>query len=310
MHFASDNWAGASPRVLAAIEREAAGFARAYGHDDTTARLGRALAELFGREVAVFPTATGTAANALCLSMLCPPDKAILAHEEAHIVGDEAGAPEFFTRGAKLIEIGGPLGKLTLDGVRAKIDRLAGLAGRGPEPAVLSLTQATECGTVYRPEEVAALAALAHDHGLLVHMDGARFANAVATLGCHPADVTWRAGVDALYFGGTKNGALMAEAVVFFDPARGQNESWKRKRGGHVVSKSRLISAQFLGLLADGHWLDLARHANAMATALGKGLAGQGCRIPWPVEANEVFPILPDAVLARLRAAGAELYDW
>jgi threonine aldolase len=228
-----------------------------------------------------------------------------------HFASDNwAGAPEFFTHGAKLVEIGGPDGKLTVDGVRARLDRLAGLAGRGPEPAVLSLTQATECGTVYRPEDIAALAALAHEHGLLVHMDGARFANAVARLGCHPADITWRAGVDALSFGGTKNGALMAEAAIVFDPARAAGQDWKRKRGGHVVSKSRLISAQFLGLLEDGHWLDLAGHANAMATRLGDGLASLGCRIPWPVEANEVFPILPDVVLARLRAAGAQVYDW
>jgi threonine aldolase len=307
MIFASDNWAGASPRVLAAIEREAAGFARAYGHDEATRRLGGLLAGLFGREVAVFTTPTGTAANALSLAALASPGGAVIAHQTAHVVGDESGAVEFFTLGAKVVPVAGPAGKLTPDALTAAIDRLRA-DDRAPRPQALSLTQATECGTVYRPEEIAALADIAHRHGLSVHMDGARFANAVAFLGVDPAEITWRAGVDVLSFGGTKNGALMAEAVVFFDPARAADLDWRRRRGGHIVSKARLIAAQFLGLLEDGHWLDLARHANAMAARLAEGLSAAGHRIPWPVEANEVFPVLPDAAIARLRAAGATFY--
>jgi threonine aldolase len=307
MQFASDNWAGASPAVLAAIAREAEGIAPAYGRDDATRRLGEVFAELFGRPVGFFTTPTGTAANALSLAALATPGSSILSHATAHIVGDESGAAEFFTLGARLVPIPGAAGKLTPDGLAAALDRLLA-DDRAPRPAALSLTQATECGTVYRPEELAGLAAMAHRAGLAVHMDGARFANAVAFLGVDPAEITWRAGVDVLSFGGTKTGALMAEAVVFFDPARAEGLDWRRRRGGHIVSKARLIAAQFLGLLEGGHWLDLARHANAMARRLADGLRAQGHRIPWPVEANEVFPILPDRTIERLRAAGATFY--
>jgi threonine aldolase len=310
MQFASDNWAGASPRVLSAIAAGAAGFAPSYGRDDASAALGEAFSALFEREVAFVLTATGTAANALGLAALCPPDRVVLAHEEAHIVCDEVGAVEFFTHGARLVPIAGPQGKLTEQDVRTALARLTGPLSRGEAPGALSLTQATECGTVYRVEEVAALAALAREAGLAVHMDGARFANAVASLGCRPADITWRAGVDVLSLGGTKNGAMMAEAVIFFDPARAAGLDWRRKRGGHVVSKARLIASQFLALLEEGHWLDLARHANSMASRLAAGLAAMGFRVPWPAEANEVFPILPRAVAARLKANGAIFHSW
>ncbi len=310
MKFASDNWAGASARVREAIDAASEGFATAYGLDATTAALGDRLGELFEREVAVFLVPTGTAANALSLGALCPPYGSVLAHEEAHVIGDEYGAPEFFTQGARLVGIAGTGGKLTRDAVAATLERLAASGPRVAVPSALSITQATECGTVYRPTEVAALASLAKEAGLAVHMDGARFANAVAALGCAPAEVTWKAGVDILSFGGSKNGALMAEAVVVFDKARADGVDWRRRRGGHVLSKARLISSQFLALVTDGHWLELAGHANAMAASLAAGLAAAGHRIPWPTQANEVFPILPRTAVASLKAAGADFYEW
>jgi len=310
MKFASDNWAGASSRVREAIITASEGFATAYGLDATTAALVDRLGQLFEREVAVFLVPTGTAANALSLGALCPPYGSVLAHEEAHVIGDEFGAPEFFTQGARLVGIAGISGKLTPDAVAATLQRLAASGPRTAVPATLSITQATECGTVYGPAEVAALASLAKGAGLAVHMDGARFANAVAALGCTPAETTWRAGVDILSFGGSKNGALMAEAVVVFDKARADGVDWRRRRGGHVLSKARLISSQFTALVTDGHWLELAGHANAMAARLAAGLAAAGHRIPWPTQANEVFPILPRSVVARLKAAGADFYEW
>jgi threonine aldolase len=220
MKFASDNWAGASSRVREAIDAASEGFATAYGLDATTAALADRLGQLFEREVAIFLVPTGTAANALSLGALCPPYGSILAHEEAHVIGDEYGAPAFFTQGARLVGIAGTGGKLTRDAVAATLARLAASGPRAAVPSALSITQATECGTVYGAGEVSALAALAKGAGLGVHMDGARFANAVAALGCTPAEVTWKAGVDILSFGGSKNGALMAEAVIVFDKAR------------------------------------------------------------------------------------------
>lgn len=310
MKFASDNWAGASPRVRDAILRATEGFAPSYGVDDTTAALTARLGTLFERDVTVFVVPTGTAANALSLGALCPPFGSILAHEDAHVVGDEYGAPEFFTQGARLVPVPGIAGKLTPASLDGALSRLAASGPRVAPPCALSLTQATECGTVYAVAEVVALASVAKAKGLAVHMDGARFANAVASLRCTPAEITWRAGVDVLSFGASKNGAMMAEAVVVFDESRAEAADWRRKRGGHVLSKARLISSQFLALLDDGHWLELAGHANAMARRLAEGLAGAGHPVPWPAQANEVFPILPRATVDRLKAAGAVFYEW
>src|SRR6185312_1799022 len=248
---------------------------------------------------AVFPVATGTAANALALAALTPPWGAIYCHEAAHIQSDECGAPEFFAAGAKLLPLAGEDAKL----MPATVE--AALLERGVvhhvQPSALSISQATEAGTLYRPAEIAALGALARRHGLALHMDGARFANAVAALGCAPADLTWRAGVDALSFGATKNGALAAEAVIFFDPAKAADLAYRRKRAGHLFSKMRFLSAQLDAYLADGLWLRNARHANAMAARLGQGLARlPGARLVHPVEANEVFVELAEASIAAL----------
>src|SRR6516165_9678048 len=244
MEFASDNAAGVAPAILDALVRANAGFAIAYGDDSATRRLERRFSELFERDVAVFLVSTGTAANALALAHVSPPWGAVLCHTEAHAIVHECGAPEFFGGGLRLIGIEGEGCKLKPQTVEAALDRHFGLRPHQLVPAALSLTQASEFGTIYQIDEIAALSALAHGRGMAVHMDGARFANAVARLGVPPAEVSWRAGVDVLSFGATKGGALAAEAVVFFDPAHAAAMAERRKRGGHLVSKHRFIAAQ------------------------------------------------------------------
>lgn len=312
MFFASDNGLGASDRIMAAIAAANDGSARlAYGRDEGTARVERLMSELFEREVGVFMVATGTAANGLALSTLTPPWGIVLCHDESHVMEDECCGPEFFTGGAKLVGIRGRGAKITPEALTATI---ASLGRRVPHNApihALSLTQSTELGLVYSVEEVKALSALAKAHGAGVHMDGARFANAVAALGCAPADITWKAGVDVLSFGTTKNGTLACEAIVYFDPARGEEMVRRRMRAGHLLSKHRFLAAQMEAFLEDGHWLDLARHANAMAARLAAGLAGvPGVRLPIRPQANGVFPIMPEAMVEALRAEGAVFYPW
>ena len=308
MEFASDNAAGVAPVILEALVRANAGFATAYGDDPFTRRIERRFSELFEREVAVFLVSTGTAANALALAHLSPPWGAVLCHAEAHAIAHECGAPEFFGGGLRLLGIEGEGGKLQPRAVATTLDRHFGLRPHQLVPAVLSITQASEFGTIYRPDEIAALAALAHDRGMTVHMDGARFANAVARLGVTPAEASWRAGVDALSFGATKGGALAAEAVVFFNPERAATMAERRKRGGHLVSKHRFIAAQFEAFFADSQWLRLADHANCMADRLAAHLASLKLMPTWPVEANIVFVLLPQALHERLQQAGAHYY--
>jgi len=310
MNFASDNTAGVAPEILTAITRVNEGNALAYGNDAWTKRVERRFSELFEREVAVFLVPTGTAANALALAHLTPPWGAVLCHAESHIATDECGAPEFFGGGIKLVGLPGEACKIapaTLETALAQ-----GQWG-GPHhvtPAVLSLSQATEAGTVYRPEEVQRLAEIAHARGLVLHLDGARLANALAQLNVSPGQTTWHAGVDALSFGATKGGALGAEAVLFFDPTRAVGMSERRKRGGHLISKHRFIAAQMEAYLADELWLKLARRANSMADRLASQLASAGFTPVWPVEANEVFIMLPLQVQKRLQTAGANFYPW
>lgn len=310
LNFASDNVAGASPPVMDALVRANGGPSPAYGTDELTREVARHVAEIFEREVDVFLVATGTAANALALATMLSPWGLCVCHEEAHVIDDECGAPEFYTHGAKLLGLSGAGAKLDPAGVAAAIDRLPAHEKQMPAQA-LSISQATECGLVYRPDEVAALAEACHARGVKVHMDGARFANALVALGCSAAEVTWRAGVDILSFGATKNGCLAAEAMVVFDQTLAQNLRYLRKRSGHTLSKGRLLSAQLQGYLAGGHWLDNARHANAMAEALAQGLlCVPGVRLAWPRQANEVFPILPSALDAALRSGGAVYHPW
>lgn len=310
MNFSSDNVAGISPEILAAMTAANAGSQPSYGADPITTRVERRLAEIFERQVTVFPVATGTIANALALATVVPPWGVVYSHAQAHIVVDECGAPEFYTGGARMVGIEGADGKISGGQLAALLPGGKGVVHH-MQPAAVSITQATEAGTVYRAEEIAELAEVARRHGLAVHVDGARFANAIAHLGCAPADVTWRAGVDVLSFGATKNGAAAAEAVIFFDPAKAAEFAFRRKRGGHLFSKMRFLSAQLDAYLADDLWLRNARHANLMAARLAEGLSGvPGTRLRYPVEANELFVELPDPTIEHLLARGFQFYRW
>lgn len=311
--FGSDNMAGVAPAILAAIADAAPGTARPYGQDAVTARLEARVRDLFETDLAVFPVISGTAANALALAILTPPYGAVLCHATAHVALDECNAPEFYTGGAKLVPLDGAHGKIHA----AELDRILTARAAGhraphlPPATVLSLTQSTESGTVYGVHEVAEIAAVAKSHGLALHMDGARFANALTSLGSPPARITWRAGVDVLSLGATKNGAMAAEAVVVFDRSLAAAADYRRKRGGHLVSKMRFLSAQLEAYLTDDLWLGNARHANAMAQRLGEGLAAiPGARLAFPVEANAVFADLPAPVVAALEGAGFGFYRW
>jgi threonine aldolase len=309
MNFASDNTAGIAPALLDAIVNANQGFALGYGRDDLTERAARRIAEVFERDVVVFLVPTGTAANALALAHVSPPWGAVLCHADSHIITDECGAPEFFGGGLKLVGLPGEAGKIATPTLRGALERGPWGGPHHVTASALSLSQATEAGTIYRVDEIRALAELAHARGLAVHMDGARFANALVRMNASPAEATWKAGVDVLSLGATKAGALAAEAVVFFDPARADGMPERRKRGGHLVSKHRFIAAQFEAFFAADLWLDLARHANDKADQLAARLAAAGLPPVWPVEANEVFVALPRAVDARLRAAGASYYE-
>jgi threonine aldolase len=310
MNFASDNTAGAAPEIMAALSRANDGHAVSYGGDEVTARLKARLAEIFEHEVDVFPVVTGTAANALSLAAIAPPYGAVICHELSHIHLDECGAPEMFSGGAKLLAVGGAGGKVEPVAVQAVLDAYPAGIVHHVQPAALSLTQSTELGTVYSVAEIEALSGIARLRGLRLHMDGARFANAVASLGVSPADLTWKAGIDILSFGATKNGALAAEAVIVFNRDIGSDLAFRRKRAGHLLSKMRFVSAQLEAYLEGGLWLRLAAHANAMAARLAAGLAAAGVEIPVVPQANEIFPRLPKTAIERLRAAGARFHPW
>lgn len=309
MNFASDNAYGVHPRVLQALADCNGGAVVSYGADPVTAQAEAAIREALGApDAAVRFVATGTAANALVCAHLSPPWGRIYCHDTAHIHRDECAAPEFFSHGAKLVPIPGDHGRIAPDALDRAIRAGATGSLNDGAGALVSITNATEWGTVYAPLDVAALAGVAHDAGLRLHMDGARFANAVAGLGCAPADLV--AGVDALCLGGTKNGALAAEAVVFFDPALAEGFDYRRKQSGHVFSKQRYLAAQMLALMTDGLWLDLARHANAMAARLGAGLTQAGADLLAPVQANEVFARIAPEAHAAARAQGAGYHLW
>jgi threonine aldolase len=309
MNFASDNWAGATPEVMAALARHNAGFAPAYGADAVSAGVRAKFAELFEREVEVFFTATGTASNALSMAALARPGGLVFCGVEAHMRVSEYGASEFFTHGMKLIGVSCRAGKMTTGALEAALAHYSD--GRSGRPVVLSLTEATEAGTLYSAAEIAALGTIAHRHGMAVHMDGARFANAVAALGARPAALTHEAGIDLMSFGGTKNGCWAAEAIVVFEPGRFADLEVLKSRAGHTFSKARFVAAQFEGSLAEGNWLRTAGHANAMARRLAEDIASSGrARLGWKPGANEVFAVLPMATAERLRAAGAMFHPW
>ena len=308
-HFASDNYAGICPEALQALLAANAGHATAYGDDEWTRRVSDRLRELFATDCDVYFVFNGTAANSLALASLCQSYHSVICHELAHVATDECGGPEFFSNGSKLHSAKGENGKLTPDAVLEVISRRNDI--HYPKPRVVTLTQATEVGTLYQPDEIAAIADLAHQHGLRVHMDGARFANAVASLELTPADVTWRAGVDVLCFGGTKMGLPVGEAVVFFDRSLSEDFAWRCKQAGQLASKMRFLSSPWLGLLENDAWLRHARHANTMARRLAAGLNTiPGVSLMFPVEANGVFAHLPPIIQDGLRALGWRFYTF
>ena len=305
MRFFSDNAAAAHPAVLEALA-EANRLDTAYDGDAWSARLDDAFSRLFETQVRALWVTTGTAANSLALAALCPPHGSIVCHRDAHIQNDECGAPEFYTHGAKLLLAEGGGAKLTPETVEALLATVRNDVHQ-VQPHALSITQATEYGLVYTPDEVAALGRLCEERGLGFHMDGARFANAVARLGCAPADLTWRAGVRALSFGFVKNGGLSAEALIFFDTKLADATLYRRKRAGHLLSKGRYLAAQLLAMLKDDAWLRNARAANDAAARLA---AAAGERLVLPVEANELFLKVTPQEAAALRARGFDFYDW
>ncbi|MCW2306080.1 threonine aldolase family protein [Rhodobium gokarnense] len=311
MFFASDNWAGASEKVAEALAAAGAGPAPAYGNDEVTTAAAARFSEIFERDVAVYFVATGTAANALALASATPAGGIVFCHSEAHIAVDECCAPEFFSGGGKLNPIAGPAGLLTPEGFAEALAKVPDGDVHHGRVAAVSLSQATEAGTVYDTADVARIADLAHGRGMTVHMDGARFANALVATGQTPAEMTWKAGVDVMSFGATKNGCWCAEAVVFFDPTRGSDFPYLRKRAGHLFSKSRFVAAQFLAYFDDDHWLENARHANAMAARIAAGIdAAPAARLAWRPQSNEVFGIFTDEALSQLSAAGIDVHQW
>jgi threonine aldolase len=308
MNFASDNHYGVHPRILESLGEANTGSAMAYGGDDWSKKSEKMLSEVFEKEIRVFWVTTGTAANGLALATITPPYGAVLCHSEAHIVGDECNSAEFFTAGAKIMSLQGPGGKITAAIVEKCLKGFV-RGERDPKPKGVSITNATELGTVYSADEVQAISRLIRPRGLKLHMDGSRFANAVAGLGCSPAELTWKAGIDLMSFGATKNGALLLDAVVFFDLQVAEDFAHRRVRAGQQVSKARYLGAQMAAYLQDGLWLDNARRANALARKLAEGLRQSSVvRIAHPVEANMVYAIIPRELNDQLIASGVKFY--
>lgn len=312
MFFASDNGSGCPPEVMAALSRANEGYARSYGADaimdDVRDRI-RAVFE--APEAAVYLVATGTVANSLAIALTCPPWGAVFCHQYAHIAEDECGAPEFYTNGAKLILVPGVHGKMTPDGLAYALGNVGESGVHGVQRGMLSITNVTEAGTVYIPSEIAALTALARAKGMPCHLDGARFANALVATGATAAEMTWKAGIDLVSFGGTKNGLMGVEAVVIFDPAKAWEFELRRKRGGHLFSKHRYLSAQMQAYLTDDLWLRLATQANAMGARMAAGLTTlNSAALTHPVQANMIFANWEPGGHARAQGAGAIYYPF
>jgi threonine aldolase len=312
LNFRSDNESPAAPEILAALTAANRGYAWSYAEDDWSNRLDRAFSELFGTEVAVLPVSTGTAANSIALSCLAPPWGSVYCHTGAHVLQDEGGAPEFFGHGLRLVGVAGDQGKLQTDPFREAVRTNSGHGIHSYVPTALTLTQSTEAGTLYQPAEVAELCGAAAEFAMPVHMDGARFANAVAALGCSPGETSWQAGVRMLSFGASKNGCLAAEALLLFgDAALKDHAEHMRKRSGHLLSKMRFVSAQLLAYINDGLWLRLAAHANAQAARFAAAVdAHPTASLEYPAHANEVFVRWNQAGLQALEAAGVQFLFW
>ncbi|MFN3984804.1 MAG: threonine aldolase family protein [Rhodocyclaceae bacterium] len=307
--FASDNYAGICPEAWAAMAEANQGHAPAYGDDEWTQAAADGFRKLFDTDCEVFFVFNGTSANSLALAAMCQSYHSVICTDTAHVETDECGAPEFFSNGSKLLVAPGVQGKLTPEAVIEVATRRKDI--HYPKPQVVTLTQATEVGTVYTPDEVRAVSAVCREHGLNLHMDGARFANACASLGCAPADITWKAGVDVLCFGGTKNGMAVGEAILFFNTALARDFEYRCKQAGQLASKMRYLSAPWVGLLKDGAWLRHASHANACARLLADLVADvPGVELMFPVQANGVFLQLSEPALQALRERGWRFYTF
>lgn len=311
MIFTSDNWAGAHPAISAALSAHSNGFAPAYGASDLDLKVEQTFNEIFEQQVAVFFVGTGTAANSLALSAINRPGGVSFCHREAHVIADECGAPEFFSSGSRLVPVNGAEGKMDPATLEAEIARFPEGFVHGGQPMAITLTQATEAGTVYQSDEIREISRIAKIHGLPLHMDGARFANALVALDLTPAQMTVELGVDIVSFGGTKNGCWCAEALVFLNPDMAKQVPFIRKRAAQLFSKSRFIAAQFDAYFENNLWLDIARHANAMSARLQAGINSSGnARLAWQSPANETFPIVSKALAKQLTAKGAMFYEW
>jgi threonine aldolase len=311
MFFASDNWAGAHKSIAERLLAESAGFAAAYGVSDLDRKVEARFCEIFEREVAVFFVATGTAANSLSLASVQRPGGVAFCHSEAHVIEDECGAPEFFSGSARLVPVPGEAGKIDPAALSARIAGFPEDAVHHGRATAVTITQATEIGTVYSLPEIGEISAIARKRGLALHMDGARFANALVALNATPAEMTWKRGVDILSFGGTKNGCWCAEAIVFFDPGKAKEMPFIRKRAAQLFSKSRFVAAQFDGYFEGGLWLDLARHSNDMADRLRAGIgASNAARLAWPTASNEIFAVVTRNAARIAEEKGAKFYEW
>ena len=311
MFFGSDNQTGASLQVLELIKAANTGYTHGYGDDEWTGQAIDALKKVFEYDLDAYFVSTGTASNSLALSCMVQPWEAILCHHHAHILIDESTAPEYFTGGARLIPISKGAGKLTTEHLEDYFQKAGTDFPHNSRAGTLSITQASEAGLVYTPVEIKALSTFAKDKGLRIHMDGARFANALATLECTPAELSWKSGVDVLCLGATKCGALCAEAVIFFNMELAETFIHRRKRSGHLLSKGRVFGAQIVGWLQDNHWLDLAKHANTQATQLAEAISSiDGLQLVWPVQSNELFVTMPKYLADNLKEAGAKFYEW
>jgi threonine aldolase len=311
MNFKSDNYWGVHPSILDAIVAANTGSAGSYGHDTYSEALRVRLSQIFEREVSVFLVGTGTVSNSLALAALCPSYASIFCSKEAHINTDECNAPALFTSGSKIVAASSSPSKIDLEFVRAAIAHSANKVPHTNPPRAISITQSTELGRVYSIEEMKAISEVAKQAGLRIHLDGARFANALVFLGCTPAEMTWKVGVDIVSFGVTKNGGLMGEAIVIFDPMLAKDFEFLHKRAGQLLSKTRFFAAQIIAYLKDDLWLNMAKNANSMAKRLAAGIAEiPNLKITVPVEANEIFVQMPSEIASKLWEQGFEFYSW
>ncbi len=312
LNFRSDNETPAAPAIMEAIAEANHGTAHAYGEDDWTSRLDEAFSERFQTRVSVVPMSTGTVCNAIALACVTPPWGAVFCHRSAHIYSDESGAPEFFGNGLRLVPVEGAKGKLPRRALKSAIRANEGHGVHSYVPSAVSITQSTESGTVYTQDEIAALAEVARDHEMAMHLDGARFANALAASGTEPSDMSWRAGVEMMSFGASKNGCIAAEALLFFERQELREQAERlRKRSGHLISKMRFVSAQLLACLEDDLWLHLATHANRQAARFAEAVeAHETAELEFPVEANEVFLRWTESGFSALRDAGVDFHMW